>query len=56
LVDAARSAFTSGLHLGAFTAAGIAAVAAVLAVTRLRHIPPTGTPAGAESVPHQQRG
>ncbi len=56
LVETARSAFTGGLHLGAFTAAGIAAVAAVLAATQLRHIPPTGAPVVSEPAPYQQRG
>ena len=41
VLDAARAAFTSGLNLGA--AAVIAAFASVLAATRLRHVPPTGS-------------
>jgi MFS transporter, DHA2 family, multidrug resistance protein len=49
VVAAARAAFTSGLNLGALAAAGIAAVAAVLAATQLRHVPPTGSvPAGSK--------
>jgi DHA2 family multidrug resistance protein-like MFS transporter len=49
LLETARAAFTSGLNLGALTAAGVAAVAAVLAATQLRHVPPTGSvPAGSE--------
>ncbi len=49
VVAAARTAFTSGLNLGALTAAGIAAVAAVLAATQLRRVPPTGSqPASSE--------
>ncbi|HEX6327476.1 MAG TPA: MFS transporter [Jiangellaceae bacterium] len=47
VLDAARAAFTSGLNLGAAAAAAIAAFAAILAATRLRHVPPTG-PAPAE--------
>jgi DHA2 family multidrug resistance protein-like MFS transporter len=43
VLDAARAAFTSGLNLGAATAAVIAAFASVLAATRLRHVPPTGS-------------
>ena len=45
VLEAARSAFTSGLNLGAVIAAVIAAVGAVLAATRLKHVPPTGAPA-----------
>jgi MFS transporter, DHA2 family, multidrug resistance protein len=44
----ASAAFTSGLNVAAVTAAVIAAGAAVLAVVRLRHVPPTGQPAEAE--------
>lgn len=55
LLEPAREAFTSGLHLGAATAAVIAAAAAILAATRLRHVPPTGTtpaaPSGTEPEP-----
>jgi DHA2 family multidrug resistance protein-like MFS transporter len=47
----ARAAFTSGLNVGALTAAGIAAVAAVLAATQLRHIAPTGSPAATNAGP-----
>lgn len=43
LLEPARDAFTSGLNLGAAVAAAIAAFAAILAATRLRHIPPTGS-------------
>jgi DHA2 family multidrug resistance protein-like MFS transporter len=43
VLDAARAAFTSGLNLGAATAAAIAAFAAILAASRLRHVPPTGS-------------
>jgi DHA2 family multidrug resistance protein-like MFS transporter len=43
VVAAARAAFTSGLNVGALTAAGIAAAAAVLAATQLRHVPATGS-------------
>ena len=42
VLEAARAAFTSGLNIGAATAAAIAAVASVLAATRLRHVRPTG--------------
>jgi DHA2 family multidrug resistance protein-like MFS transporter len=46
VLEQARAAFTSGLNLGAGIAAVIAATAAILAVTRLRHVRPTGsTPA-----------
>jgi MFS transporter, DHA2 family, multidrug resistance protein len=51
VVAAARAAFTSGLNVGALTAAGIAAVAAVLAATQLRHIAPTGSPAATSAAP-----
>jgi DHA2 family multidrug resistance protein-like MFS transporter len=50
VVESARAAFTSGLNLGAVIAAVIAAVGAVLAATRLKHVPPTGAPA-AEAAP-----
>jgi DHA2 family multidrug resistance protein-like MFS transporter len=43
VLDAARAAFTSGLNVGAVIAAVIAAVGAVLAATRLRHVPPVPT-------------
>ncbi|WP_188192010.1 MFS transporter [Nonomuraea sp. SYSU D8015] len=45
LLTSAREAFTSGLNVAAITAAVIAAAAAILAVARLRHVPPTGRPA-----------
>jgi len=48
VLEPARAAFTSGLNLGAVIAAVIAAVGAVLAAVRLRHVPPTGAPAAAE--------
>jgi DHA2 family multidrug resistance protein-like MFS transporter len=48
VLEPARAAFTSGLNLGAVIAAVIAAVGAVLAATRLRHVPPTGAAAAAE--------
>ncbi|MGN9837261.1 MFS transporter [Nonomuraea sp. H19] len=41
----AREAFTSGLNVAAIIAAVIAGGAAVLALLRLRHVPPTGQPA-----------
>jgi MFS transporter, DHA2 family, multidrug resistance protein len=47
VLEPARAAFTSGLNLGAVIAAAIAAVGAVLAAVRLRHVPPTGAPATA---------
>ena len=43
VLETARAAFTTGLNLGALTAAGIAAVAAVLSATQLRHVHPTGS-------------
>ncbi len=53
VLEPARAAFTSGLNIGAVIAAVIAAVGAVLAATRLKHVPPTGaqddTPAEQES-------
>jgi DHA2 family multidrug resistance protein-like MFS transporter len=42
VLEPARAAFTSGLNLGALIAAVIAAVGAVLAAVRLKHVPPTG--------------
>jgi DHA2 family multidrug resistance protein-like MFS transporter len=55
VVAAARAAFTSGLNLGALTAAGIAAVAAILAATQLRHVPRTGLqPANSEPASQQE--
>ncbi|WP_084959841.1 MFS transporter [Thermoactinospora rubra] len=45
LLAPAREAFTGGLNVAAAVSAGIAAAAAVLAVVRLRHVPPTGRPA-----------
>jgi MFS transporter, DHA2 family, multidrug resistance protein len=45
LLDAARAAFTSGLHAGAAAAAVIAAAGAVLGAVALRHVPPTGSTA-----------
>jgi DHA2 family multidrug resistance protein-like MFS transporter len=63
VIAAARTAFTSGLNVGALTAAGIAAVAAVLAATQLRHVAPigspastSGAPANGKPTPHQQEG
>lgn len=42
LVTAAQQAFTSGLNTAAIVSAVIAAIAALVAATRLRHIRPTG--------------
>ncbi|RGE19042.1 MFS transporter [Leucobacter sp. wl10] len=42
LVTAAQQAFTSGLNAAAIVSAVIAAIAALVAATRLRHIRPTG--------------
>lgn len=42
LAAAAREAFTGGLNTAAIVSAAIAAVAAIVSATRLRHIPPTG--------------
>jgi DHA2 family multidrug resistance protein-like MFS transporter len=51
----ARAAFTSGLNLGAVIAAVIAAIGAVLAATRLRHVPPTGAaPAWGETADEEK--
>ena len=53
VLEAARAAFTTGLNLGAAAAAVIAALASILAATRLRHVPPTGsTPAESAAPPH----
>ncbi|WP_327352404.1 MFS transporter [Streptomyces sp. NBC_01304] len=51
VLRAARDAFASGFNVAAATAAGIAAVGAVLAALALRHVPPTG--AAAAAVPEQ---
>ena len=51
VLEPARAAFTSGLNLGALIAAVIAAVGAILAATRLRHVPPTGKAAGEAAEP-----
>ncbi|TMR11322.1 MFS transporter [Nonomuraea turkmeniaca] len=48
VLAAAREAFTSGLNVAAGIAAVIAGGAAVLALVKLRHIPPTGQPAHTE--------
>ncbi|WP_328290711.1 MFS transporter [Nocardia aurantiaca] len=40
VADAAKHAFLSGMHLTAAIAAGAALLLAVLAMTRLRHVPP----------------
>ncbi len=54
VLEAARAAFTSGLSLGAATAAVIAAAASILAATRLRHVRPTGSiPAEPSATPHE---
>jgi DHA2 family multidrug resistance protein-like MFS transporter len=45
VLEPARAAFTSGLNLGALIAAVIAAAGAVLAATRLKHVPATGAAA-----------
>ncbi len=45
LVESARAAFTSGLNIAAVVAAVLVAGAALLAVTLLRHLPPTTVPA-----------
>lgn len=42
LVTAAQQAFTGGLNTAAIVSAVIAAIAALVAATRLRHIRPTG--------------
>ncbi|CAG7844991.1 hypothetical protein USB125703_01246 [Pseudoclavibacter triregionum] len=42
LVTAAQQAFTSGLNTAAIESAVIAAIAALISATRLRHIRPTG--------------
>lgn len=42
LTTAAEQAFTGGLNAAGITSAAIAAVAAVIAAVRLRHIRPTG--------------
>jgi len=42
LVNAAQEAFTGGLNTAAIVSAAIAALAAVIAATRLRHVRPTG--------------
>jgi DHA2 family multidrug resistance protein-like MFS transporter len=47
VLEPARAAFTSGLNLAAIIAAVIAGIGAVLAATRLRHVPPTGAAAAA---------
>jgi DHA2 family multidrug resistance protein-like MFS transporter len=49
VLEPARAAFTSGLNLAAVIAAVVAAVGAVLAATRLRHVPPTGAAVAQES-------
>jgi DHA2 family multidrug resistance protein-like MFS transporter len=49
VLEPARAAFTSGLNLGAVIAAAIAAVGAVLAAVRLKHVPPTGNQSWDES-------
>lgn len=43
VLDAAREAFSSGLNTAAAISAGIAALAAVIAAVRLRHVAPTGS-------------
>jgi DHA2 family multidrug resistance protein-like MFS transporter len=51
LLLAAREAFTSGMHIAAATSAIVLLGVAVLVLTRLRHLPPTGeahTPPTAE--------
>ena len=42
VLTAAQAAFTNGLNVAAAVSAGIAALAAVIAAVRLRHIPPIG--------------
>jgi DHA2 family multidrug resistance protein-like MFS transporter len=54
VLDAARAAFTSGLNLGAATAALIAAFASILAATRLRHVPPTGSALAEQAAASEQ--
>jgi DHA2 family multidrug resistance protein-like MFS transporter len=48
VLNTAREAFVSGLHLVAAISAGLLAVVAVLTTTLLRHVPPTGTVAEPE--------
>lgn len=48
LLAPARDAFTAGLHTVAVVGAVVLAGAALLVGTRLRHVPPIGTPAPAE--------
>lgn len=45
LITAAQEAFTSGLNTAAIVSAAVAALAAVIAATGLRHLRPTGQPA-----------
>ena len=42
LTTAAQQAFSSGLNTAAIVSAAIAALTAIIAATRLRHIRPTG--------------
>jgi DHA2 family multidrug resistance protein-like MFS transporter len=45
LLDASRTAFTSGMQLVAGVSAAVLAVAAVAVMVKLRHVPPLGTAA-----------
>ncbi|MCP3817851.1 MFS transporter [Streptomyces sp. A3M-1-3] len=51
LLQASRDAFAGGLNTGAYVAAGVAAVGAILAAVALRHVPPTGTAAVTPGAP-----
>ncbi|MEV6110459.1 MFS transporter [Streptomyces sp. NPDC051940] len=54
LLTAARTAYTSGMHVAAVIAAVLLTGVAVLVVRLLRHVPPTGAPAG-EPEPERQK-
>jgi MFS transporter, DHA2 family, multidrug resistance protein len=51
LLASAREAFTSGLHVAAAVGVVLFAAMAVLAVTTLRGVRPTGAETGAEATP-----
>lgn len=54
LVAAAQEAFTSGLNAAGLVSAVIAGAAAIIAATRLRHVPPTGS-VHVETAPETQQ-
>ncbi|MDG4791769.1 MFS transporter [Micromonospora sp. WMMD1102] len=53
LIETAQAAFTTAMHYAAFGSALVAVLLAILAVTTLRHVPPTGGAPVADASPEE---